>query len=71
MIDNNPYEVLEVNLMGEGLDTSIILENLELVDTALLNSVSRTNSRESTRKLRKNSTKHSISVSRKSITFDA
>ncbi|XP_031785390.1 hydrocephalus-inducing protein homolog isoform X3 [Nasonia vitripennis] len=64
IIENNPYEILEVNLMGEGLDTSIVLENLEFINSAILKNVTKTDSRESSHKLRKKSSKHSISVSR-------
>ncbi|XP_014206280.1 hydrocephalus-inducing protein-like [Copidosoma floridanum] len=36
-VQHNPYEVIEVNLVGEGFLRTIILENLELVDELSIN----------------------------------
>lgn len=60
-----------MNLIGEGLDTSVFIENLEFIDSAVLRDVSKTNSGENSRKLRRNSTKNSIFLSHELATFEA
>ena len=63
-IENNPYENREIKLTGEGFDKPVILENLDIIHSSLLNIIQRTNSRTSTRKSRKSSLKQDASLSR-------
>lgn len=64
-VENNPYETVEVDLLGEGFTKPVIIDNLEIVDASLTKLKSKTSLQEPTRKARKSSRKESNSLSRK------